>query len=111
MKRTASVSGLLIVTICALLAMRSGAIRAQSGAAPKDGLFTQQQVDRGRAVYAQSCAACHGVSLSGGSASTLTGSSFQARWSHVDMKVDDMLYFVRTAMPPNMLVGHALPRI
>ena len=101
MTATASVSRVLFVAFCGLLAVRSGSARGQNGAAPQAGLFTEQQVDHGRAVYAQSCAACHGVSLSGGSASPLIGSSFQVRWSHVDMKVDDLLYFVRTAMPPN----------
>lgn len=107
MKGMASVSlSLLVVMICALNS--SGATGGQGVPAAQAGLFTQQQVDRGRAVYAQSCAACHGVSLSGGSATPLVGAAFQSRWSHPDMKVDDLFYVVRTTMPPNAAQGLSL---
>ena len=108
---TRSVSGALLqlFVLGAFLALRPGAISGQGGAAPQAGLFTPQQVDRGRTVYAQSCAACHGVSMAGGAASTLIGSSFQSRWGHVDMKVDDLFYFVRTSMPPNAAQSLSLP--
>ena len=50
----------------------SAATRAQQGAT-----YTDQQADAGQAAYAQSCAACHGRTLSGGGeAPALAGSAF-----------------------------------
>jgi len=47
-----------------------------------DGVYTQKQADRGKALYAQSCSACHGDDLSGQDmASALTGSTFMGNWS------------------------------
>jgi alcohol dehydrogenase (cytochrome c) len=63
-------------------------------------LFTAAQVARGKAVYAASCAACHGTALAGGAAPALTGRPFEASWSHPQVTLDDMLFVVRTTMPP-----------
>jgi cytochrome c5 len=63
------------------------------------GLFTAAQAARGKAVYAQACAACHGISLTDG-APPLAGPAFEASWGHPDMTVDDLLYLARTTMPP-----------
>jgi alcohol dehydrogenase (cytochrome c) len=51
-------------------------------------------------VYAQACAACHGISLTDGSAPPLVGPAFQTSWGHPEMTVDDLLYLTRTTMPP-----------
>jgi alcohol dehydrogenase (cytochrome c) len=64
------------------------------------GVFTAAQAARGRVVYEQACAACHGPALAGASAPSLAGPAFQARWRHPDVKVDDLFYLTRNTMPP-----------
>ena len=75
-------------------------VHGQGNHAAQAGLFTEAQVARGKAVFQQSCASCHGTGLSGGSAPVLTGSKFEASWSHPEMKVDDLFFLIRTTMPP-----------
>lgn len=77
------------------------------GQQSEGSLFTAAQSERGKTVYAQFCAACHGESLTGGKARPLTGTAFQRSWSHPDMKVDDLFFLVRTTMPPH--AAKALP--
>src|SRR5690349_19203605 len=84
---------------CVLLALTASVLSAQSSATT--GLYTTAQAERGKVVYAQFCAACHGPSLGGGQARPLAGLPFQISWGHVDMKLDDLYYIVRTTMPPN----------
>ena len=49
-------------------------------AAPAPGPFSEAQMKRGEAVYAQRCATCHGAELQGASASPLAGAAATARW-------------------------------
>ena len=63
-----------------------------------DGVYTEAQAKRGEAVYRQSCAACHGVTLEGiETAGPLTGARFTANWNGVT--VGDLLERVRVSMP------------
>jgi len=56
------------------------------------------QVADGSAVYAQSCAMCHGAALEGlGSFPVLAGPPFQARWD--DRPLGELFGFVRENMP------------
>jgi alcohol dehydrogenase (cytochrome c) len=71
---------------------------AQSGSG--EGLFTADQAARGKVVYEQSCAACHGAALTGGSARALVGNAFRGDWGRPGLTVDDLFYIVRTTMPP-----------
>ena len=64
------------------------------------GLYTAAQAARGKAVYEDACAACHGTTLTGGAAPALTGRKFEASWSHPKVTLDDMLFVQRTTMPP-----------
>jgi PQQ-dependent dehydrogenase (methanol/ethanol family) len=64
------------------------------------GPFTDAQALRGKAVYAQSCAACHGAALGGGTAPALKGPAFESSWNHPQLTLDDLFYIVRTTMPP-----------
>jgi alcohol dehydrogenase (cytochrome c) len=66
----------------------------------KIGPFTRAQADRGKTLYAQNCAACHGSELAGGAAPPLTGHRFEVSWSHPRVTLDDMLFLQRTTMPP-----------
>ena len=47
-----------------------------------DGVYTREQASRGKAVYQQECAKCHGENLAGGEASPpLAGAEFLGRWN------------------------------
>src|SRR4051812_9576219 len=47
------------------------------------GVYTAEQAERGKAAYGEQCAACHGVSLTGGDvAPALSGSAFLNNWNN-----------------------------
>ena len=63
-----------------------------------DGVFTEDQAQRGMATYEQECSQCHLEDLLGdGIAPALIGAPFHFRWS--DLSVGDMLVAIRTTMP------------
>ncbi|PYR03589.1 MAG: hypothetical protein DMF97_01685 [Acidobacteria bacterium] len=68
--------------------------------ASRPSLFTQAQAAAGEALYAKSCASCHGAALAGGTAPPLSGSAFQASWSDPRVTLDDLFFLLRTTMPP-----------
>src|SRR3990172_3347469 len=45
-----------------------------------DGFYTVAQAERGRALYRDACAACHGPDLTDGSAAPLAGPRVPPRW-------------------------------
>lgn len=49
-------------------------------ASVRDGVYTKQQADRGKALYGEQCAKCHGETLGGGDAPELVGADFISRW-------------------------------
>ncbi len=77
---------------------------------PTEGYYTLAQADRGRVVYGEACASCHGAELSDGTASPLAGPAFARRWGPGETvselfgwgaaTVDDLHFIIRTTMPP-----------
>jgi alcohol dehydrogenase (cytochrome c) len=63
------------------------------------GVYTSAQARRGEALYAQSCASCHGARLEGVPAAQLAGEKFLAKWGAGNRTIDDLYYFTRTQMP------------
>lgn len=63
------------------------------------GIYTEAQARQGQALYQSHCAACHGQSLEGASASALKGPRFSAKWADGRHTVDELYYIVRTTMP------------
>jgi len=63
-----------------------------------DGVYSEAQAMRGRALYATHCAACHGNALEGVSAPELTGNRFTERWR--EGTLDGIYNFIRQRMPP-----------
>ena len=64
-----------------------------------DGIFTEEQAERGRAGYVEHCAECHGEGLGGDEmAPGLTGVAFRFRWR--GLKVADIYTSIRSTMPP-----------
>jgi len=65
-----------------------------------DGVFTDAQAARGKALYAESCASCHGGELTGGEmAPPLAGGEFMAGWD--GLTIGDLFERVRISMPQN----------
>lgn len=88
------------VAAAGLMAFGS-AVQAQNSAKSVwDGVFSEEQANRGAGVYQQRCGACHGVSMNGtGEAPALIGGEFI---SHYDqLSVGDLFERVRVTMPQN----------
>jgi mono/diheme cytochrome c family protein len=70
-----------------------------------DGVYTAEQADRGKALYAQSCAGCHAADLRGnGTAPSLVEGDFAFQWA--DTSVGELYEQIRKLMPsdrPNSL--------
>jgi len=63
-----------------------------------DGVYTEEQANRGEGVYRKECAACHGDQLSGGeSAPPLSGGAFLSNWN--GLTVGDLFDRIRKTMP------------
>jgi mono/diheme cytochrome c family protein len=63
-----------------------------------DGVFTEDQANRGQRAYTGSCARCHSDDLLGvEDAPALAGPAFATRWGGVT--ADDMVQVIRRAMP------------
>lgn len=64
-----------------------------------DGVYTEAQAERGKAIYLEHCTKCHGPTLMGGGAGAgpLQGAVFSSNWNGVPLGA--MLDRVRTTMP------------
>ena len=83
------------VTLCVLLTLVPLHAQARSVA---DGVYTQEQADRGKQPYASKCASCHGSALTGGElAPALVGGTFMSNWT--GLTAGDLLDRIRTTMP------------
>jgi glucose/arabinose dehydrogenase/mono/diheme cytochrome c family protein len=88
----------LAAGVATVLLTGAWAAAAPSSRSVLDGVYTKEQASRGKAVYAEQCALCHGPELGGGPESPgLTGERFLAKWrSH---SVDELFENVRATMP------------
>jgi mono/diheme cytochrome c family protein len=76
-----------------------GLLRAQTRSV-LDGVYTQDQANRGHELYSQSCAVCHGSSLEGGEeAPPLAGGDFLSNWN--GLTAGDLFERMRATMPQN----------
>lgn len=73
------------------------AARASDATSIWDGVFTGQQAERGRSLYAKHCSSCHGAGLEGGEHRALAGDRFWASWQGTS--VDGVLGYITTSMP------------
>src|SRR5438876_6539787 len=87
-----------IVLIGAVAAV--GAAQPPVGAPARAWLYTDAQAGAGESLYRQSCAACHGATLTGGTAPPLTGAAFETSWSDPRVTLADVFFIARTTMPP-----------
>ena len=71
---------------------------AQQSSSVWDGVYTQEQADRGKLLYAKECASCHGATLGGsGQVPPLTGADFKGDWN--GQTADDLFEKMQTSMP------------
>jgi mono/diheme cytochrome c family protein len=87
-----------VKTFIGLVLFLTATVHAQQPASVWDGVYTQKQADRGKALYNQNCASCHGATLDGsGTAPPLAGADFKANWN--GQTVDDLFEKIQTSMP------------
>ena len=64
-----------------------------------DGIYSQEQATRGKTVYRETCASCHGEDFRGDSTSpSLIGMSFLFVWE--ERSLGELFTSIQTAMPP-----------
>ena len=81
-----------------LILFSAGAMLAQQAASVWDGVYTPEQADRGKTVYANQCASCHGATLDGsGAAPPLAGDGFKSNWT--GQSAGDLFDKVQATMP------------
>src|SRR5579871_5188554 len=65
-----------------------------------DGIYTDAQADRGKQLYSDACASCHGPELTGGEmAPPLVGGDFSSDWN--GLSLGDLFDRMRISMPQN----------
>jgi len=89
-----------LIPFAAIIVLRS-TVHAQTPAKSVwDGIYTEEQATRGKSVYSQECASCHGSELTGGEmAPPLAGGEFMAGWD--GLTVGDLFERIRISMPQN----------
>jgi len=97
--RTGATSVLVAgIAVCGATAIASARMSQGAGKTTVDGVFTEAQAKRGDAIYARSCASCHGPELSGADvAPALTGTDFVSNWN--DLSLGDLFERIRIGMP------------
>ncbi len=90
MKKAASALLLLPLGLCAALSVA----RSQPLA-----VFTQGQVDAGKAVYPKQCGQCHGPDMEGGTGPALTGPDFRQLLTEQNRTAQSLLDVIRQTMP------------
>ena len=80
--------------------MLAGAVVVAQTAAPSASVFTADQASNGGGVYAQNCAACHGLNMEGsGDAPALVGGTFLLKWR--SKMVSELFGEILQTMPAN----------
>ena len=83
---------------CALpFAVAVGVMHAQQTRTANDSVYTDAQATRGRTLYREKCATCHGDALEGKLAPPLAGSAFLAVWG--PQPLSDLAGKIRNTMP------------
>jgi S-disulfanyl-L-cysteine oxidoreductase SoxD len=82
-----------------MLAWFAPALPAQQTRNANDGVYTDAQAARGRALYKDKCATCHGDALEGKAAPPLTGTAFLAVWGA--QPLSELAGKIQNTMPAN----------
>ena len=90
---------LLGITTFLIAVAYAPSIHAQEFNSRSIATYTAEQAERGKAVYAKSCASCHGESLGGSEfASALNGMTFSRNWG--GKSAVELFTYINTKMPP-----------
>ena len=88
----------MVGVFVAALAGDLGSVDAQSKRSIWDGVYTQEQAEKGGPLYETGCASCHGGGLEGGeTAPALVGGEFMWAWN--GLSVGDLFERLRVSMP------------
>jgi mono/diheme cytochrome c family protein len=96
-----NIKTLAIISLAAAGAFYSN-LGAQSSTSRSvwDGVYTDDQVKKGQALYNENCSSCHGDTLMGGeSAPALAGGEFLSNWN--GLTLGDLFERIKTTMPQN----------
>ena len=89
-----------LIPFAAVLALGSAVHAQPPTKSIWDGVFTDEQANRGKALYSENCASCHGSELTGGEmAPPLSGGEFMAGWD--GLTIGDLFERIRISMPQN----------
>jgi glucose/arabinose dehydrogenase/mono/diheme cytochrome c family protein len=98
----------MLTTILTTLAVTFPAV-AQTSRSVWDGVYTQQQANRGKTLYADQCANCHGAELNGSDETpALVGDRFMAKWGN--RSVDEFFETIRVSMPADRPASLSRPK-
>jgi len=100
--RFTSSSSLARHRLVILSALTIGAVvlRGAQGPAPalaRAAMYTEAQATAGESLYRQSCAGCHGATLTGGTAPPLAGPPFETSWSDPRVTAADVFFVLQSA--------------
>jgi quinoprotein glucose dehydrogenase len=103
MKRTT-----ILIAACAVLTVIAGLQVARAQAASVvEGVYTEDQVKKGAALYKEQCAACHGDDLAGNDIIPgLTGDTFATNWTGKSLgEFYEKINLTMPALDPGSLTG------
>src|SRR3954471_21492230 len=89
-----------VIALALSAAIVSPAAQPPAQTPARAALFSEAQAASGEALYRQSCAGCHGATLTGGTAPSLVGARFEASWGDPRVTLSDLFFIMRTTMPP-----------
>jgi mono/diheme cytochrome c family protein len=89
----------LAAAAAAAIGSLSPSVYAQQARTANDGVYTDAQATRGRALYQERCALCHGDTLGGGIGPPLSGNVFIAAWG--GQPLWELASKIRNTMPAN----------
>jgi mono/diheme cytochrome c family protein len=93
----ASMGAVFLATAASTVVRAGQATEAASAPSVWDGVYTEEQAERGRVAFVANCAECHGIDLGGGEATALAGDTFWDDWR--ESTVDKLFDFASTNMP------------
>jgi mono/diheme cytochrome c family protein len=89
----------LAVVAAGIVGVLSPAVYAQQTNVANAAVYTDEQASRGRGLYQQQCAGCHGATLAGGIAPPLSGNVFLSAWG--GRPLWELASKIRSTMPAN----------
>ena len=99
---------LILIAACAVLSVVAGlqVVRTQAKSTV-EGVYTEEQVKKGAALYKEQCAACHGEDLAGNDIiPALTGDTFSTNWTGKSLgEFYEKINLTMPALNPGSLTG------